>query len=211
MKHLVIIGVGGFAREVFRYSMASRGYGEEWILKGFLDGDVVLPDYEYEKLELPLLGNVDDYELQPDDVFICAIADSLVRKRLTDKIRQKGGHFINIISTSAIIHGNVRMGEGNIVCPFVNINDRSVVGDFVIFNVRSGIGHDSQVGSYTSFMGGAGLCGYAKIGKNSFMATYSVALPHSQIGDGCYIGAGSIVFKRVKDGQKVFGNPAMPI
>ena len=40
MKHLIIIGVGGFAREVYWHAQDSLGYGNEWDLKGFLDGDI---------------------------------------------------------------------------------------------------------------------------------------------------------------------------
>ena len=53
LKHLVIIGVGGFARECYWHAQGSIGYDEDWDIKGFLDGDVKLKSEEYEKLELP--------------------------------------------------------------------------------------------------------------------------------------------------------------
>ena len=72
-KHLLIIGIGGFAREVFWHAHDSIGYGTEWDIKGFLDGDVKLEAQEYEKLAAPLLGDVDTYAIESDDCFICAI------------------------------------------------------------------------------------------------------------------------------------------
>ena len=58
MKHLVIIGVGGFGREVFCHAKGSMGYGIDWDIKGFLDGDVLLSPKEYEKLQAPVLGDI---------------------------------------------------------------------------------------------------------------------------------------------------------
>lgn len=43
------------------------------------------------------------------------------------------------------------------------------------------------------------------------MATYAVAVPHAKIRDDVYVGAGSVVMKRISAGKTVFGNPAMPI
>ena len=70
MKHLIIIGVGGFARELFWNAHDSVGYGTGWDIKGFLDGDVELAAEEYEKLPLPVLGDVDSYVIQTNDCFI---------------------------------------------------------------------------------------------------------------------------------------------
>jgi len=210
LKHLVIIGVGGFARECYWHAQGSIGYGEEWDIKGFLDGDVKLATEEYEKLEKPVLGNVASYDIQSDDVFICAIADCDVRKRLTDTVLERRGTFINLIHKTAIIQGNVKMGNGVIVGPFSHVNDHAEIGDFVILST-AGIGHDGKVGSYSSFLGNTSLCGFAVAGEFTYWATNAVALPHSRVEEHVYVGVNSVVFRHIKAGQRVFGNPAMPI
>lgn len=211
MKHLLIIGVGGFARECYWHAQGSHGYGEEWDIKGFLDGDVKLPQEEYDKLDKPVLGDVYNYEIQPEDVFICAIGDSHIRQKLVEAIVGRGGRFINLVHKTANIQGYVTMGTGNLFAPYVGIGDHAVIGNFVTFNSHSGMGHDSMVGDYTSLMSGVNLCGYASVGKRVYLATNAVALPHSKIGDDAVVGVNSVVFKKVKAGYKVFGNPAMPI
>ena len=210
MKHLVIIGVGGFARECYWHAQGSHGYGEEWDIKGFLDGDVKLAQEEYDKLEKPVLGDVYNYEIQPEDVFICAIGDSALRRKLVAPILERGGQFINIVSRSSQVQGHVQMGVGNIICPYVVVGDHAELGNFVVLNVRSGMGHDSVAGDYSSFMGGAGLCGYAVAGENTYWATYATGLPGSKTGADVQVGVGSVVFRHVKPGLKVFGNPARP-
>lgn len=211
MKKLIIIGVGGFAREVYWHAQESIGFGTEWELKGFLNGDTQLEDEEYQKLALPVLGDVMSYEIQPDDVFICAVGNGLVRKKLVQPILERGGKFINLIHKTAIIHGNVKMGQGNIFCAYTHAHDHATIGDFCIFNVRSGVGHDVHLGSYGSFMANAELCGFVQAGDNLFMATNAVAVPYSRLGENVYVGVNSSVLKRVKSNTTVFGNPALPI
>lgn len=211
MKHLIIIGFGGFAREVYWHAQNSRGYLTEWDIKGYLAGDAEAEPGELEKLEMPVVGDVNNYKIEDNDVFICAIAGAVVRKRLTDIIRAKGGQFINLIHNTALLQGNVVMGEGNILCPFTFANDHATIGNHVILNMGAGLGHDSSIGDYSSMMGGACLCGFAKAGKNTYFATNAVAVPSSKIDDDAYVGVASVVFKHVRKGQKVFGNPAVQI
>ena len=119
MKHLIIIGVGGFARELFWNAHDSVGYGMDWDIKGFLDGDVELAAEEYEKLPLPVLGDVDSYVIQTNDCFICAIGSPKVKEKLVQRILVRGGEFINVIHNTSIVHPTVQMGRGNILCPLV--------------------------------------------------------------------------------------------
>ena len=211
MKHLIIIGVGGFAREVHWHAQNSLGYGTEWDIKGFLDGDVKLDEQEYKKLPSPLLGDVESYEAEADDVFTCAIADCVARERITKRMELKSAVFINLIHRTALIAPTAKIGIGCIITTSCMLMPDSQVGNHIILNSYSGIGHDACAGDYCSFMGFTGLMGYAVAGKRVYMADCAKALPHAVLEDDAYIGAGSIVFKRVKYGQKVFGNPAMPI
>ncbi|SDP35463.1 acetyltransferase [Selenomonas ruminantium] len=211
MKHLIIIGVGGYAREVYWHAQGSIGYGEEWDVKGFLDGDIKLPEKEYKKLPLPLLGEVGKYPVEDDDIFICAIASPVGRKKLVEIMLSCGAKFINLIHKTAIIHDTAKIGIGNIIGHFTTIHDLSVIGNYVILNGRDGIGHDAVVGDYSSLMGVVSINGYAVVGKRTFWGTNSVAMAHSKIEDDAYVGVASVVFKRVKKGQRVFGNPAMPL
>lgn len=211
MKNLIIIGVGGFARETHFHAENSVGYQTEFTLKGFLDGDVKLSEEEYQKLRLPLLGDVNNYEIQKNDVFVCAIGDPKVREKLVGIVEKKGGEFFTLIHRTALIASSSKIGVGCVFAPFVVIQPDCVVGNHAIFNVRSSIGHDTQVGNFCSFMGVAGTNGHTKVGDRVYMATNAIDLPHSVIEDDVYVGINSVVFKRAKAGQKVFGCPATPI
>ena len=53
-----------------------------------------------------------------------------------------------------------------------------------------------------------GLYLHTRIGKNCFIGGRSLIMPGVEIGDGCVVGAGSIVTKSVPAGCVVAGNPA---
>lgn len=213
MKNLIIIGVGGFAREMYWHAQNSRGFGTEWQIKGFLDGDVKLLPEDYAKLpdNIPVLGDVDSYEIREDDVFTCAVGTPAIRRKLIEKMLNRGVEFVSIIDKTAYIVPSAKIGRGVILTDRTHIDDHAMVGDFAVVNVLSGLGHDAQIGKYTCVMAYVDITGGVKIGDEVFIGGSVVITPKSVVGDGAYIGAGSVVLRKVKAGAKVFGNPAIEI
>lgn len=209
MKNLIIIGVGGFAREVFWHAKKSLGFGVDWQIKGFLDGDVKLAPEDYELLPEKVLGDVDTYEISADDVFTCAVGSPKARKILVEKILSRGGNFINIISELAEIVPTAKVGRGVIISPFVGISERAQIGDFVALNAQTIIGHDARIGNFSCAMPHVTVSGNVQIGAEVFVGSGAVLLPKAKIGDGATVGAGSVVLKKVRAGATVFGNPAI--
>ena len=211
MKNLIIIGVGGFAREIYWHAQTARGFGVEWRIKGFLDGDIKLAAADYELLPAEVLGDVDSYQICADDVFTCAVGTPHARKILAEKILSRGGEFINLISTLAYVMPTVKFGRGVIICPHVNIGDRAELGDFVAVNDISTIGHDAQIGEFSCVMPHATISGKCKIGAEVLIGSGAILLPKAKVGDGATVGAGAVVLKKVRAGAKVFGIPAIEI
>ena len=211
MKHLIVIGVGGFPRELYNHAKNSIGYGVDWDFKGYLDGDKKASADEYEKLPKPVLGDVFTYEIKKDDVFICAVGAPHIRKRLIETVEERGGEFISVIHKTAIVHENARIGKGCILCPYTVVMSCAIIEDHVTLQVYAGVGHDSHVGKYTSIMGNVSITGNVNIGDLVYMGDSSNTLPHARIGDGAFVGASSLVLRRVKSGDKVFGVPALSI
>lgn len=211
MKNLIIIGVGGFAREIYWHAQDSLGFGVDWHIKGFLDGDVKLAAEEYELLPDKVLGDVDNYKICADDVFTCAVGTPHARKILVEKILARGGEFINVISKLAKIIPTAEIGRGVIISPYVGISDRAIVGDFVALNALTIIGHDAQVGNFSCIMPHTNIAGKARIGSEVFIGSGAIILPKAKVGDCAKVGAGCVVLKKVRAGATVFGNPAVEI
>lgn len=209
MKNLIIIGAGGFAREVYWHVHQSCGFGDEWRIKGFLDGDVKISAAEYARLPAAVLGDVNGYEICADDVFTCAVGTPKIRRRLVEKISARGGNFVNIISTHAYIMPTVKFGRGVIICPQAVIGDGATVGDFAAINAAVTLGHDAHVGEFSCVMPHVAISGGSQIGAEVFIGSGAIILPHARIGDGATVGAGAVVLKKVRAGVTVFGNPAI--
>lgn len=208
MKNLVIAGAGEFGRELYWTILDSKGYGYEFTVKGYVDS---ADTSNFTKLQAPLLGTPEDYEIQNSDVFTCAIGNPVSREKVVKRLLCRGAEFINIIHKTSIIHGSARYGTGLVICPFTSIGDNSKIGDYVVLNGYSAIGHDSVVGDFTCIMSHCDITGHTKIGKNVFIGGGAGTVPKAKIGDGAYVGAGSVVLRKVNPGVKVFGNPAVEI
>ena len=211
MKNLIIIGTGGFARELYWTAKESIGYESDYLIKGFIDGDIKSPDTEYIKLPLPLLGDINNYVIEENDVFIIAIGTPSVREKLSIILKEKKGNLINIIHKSAILQGHSDLGTGIIICAYTVIGSDVHIGDSVVINTASTVGHDSFIDDYTCLMAHVDITGFSRIGRKVYFGSGSRVLPHAKIDDNSFIGAGSVVLRHVKTGVKVFGVPAMPV
>ncbi len=211
MKHLIIIGTGAFARELYGHAKNSIGYGTSWDIKGYIDGDVKSPKEEVAKLKLPVLGDINNYVIHEDDVFTCAIATPVVRKRIIEFMLDKGAVFQSIIHNTCQIQEDAIIGKGVVLSPFCGINSCAKISDYVIMNMYCDAGHDAEIGEYTCMMGHVDITGFVNVGTCAYFGSGARVLPHGKIGNNAYIGAGSVVLKKVKDSDKVFGIPAISI
>ena len=140
MKHLIIAGAGEFGRELYWTIQGARGFGIEFDIKGYIDD---MPNREKTNiLQAPCFGTIDGYEIINGDIFACAIASPAARERVIKKLLQKGAEFIDIIHETAILHGTVTYGEGLIMSPYSILGDRTAVGEHVVLNTFSAVGHD---------------------------------------------------------------------
>ena len=80
MKHLVIIGAGGYGREMYGAALGSVGYGTEFDVKGYLDGNAAalngFAGYP------SIIGSPETNVPESDDAFITALG-SITRRFIT--------------------------------------------------------------------------------------------------------------------------------
>ena len=83
MKNLVIIAAGGCGREVLQWAKDINEKENRWNIKGFIDDD--LQALGGLKCDVPILATIDDYEIQPDDVFTCSIGDVQLKRKICEQ------------------------------------------------------------------------------------------------------------------------------
>lgn len=209
MKNLIIIGARGYGRIVYNIALDCMEHGADFVVKGFLDGKTDALD-EFEGYP-PILSSVEDYEIQPNDVFICALGESKYKKEYAEKILHRGGAFISLISPKAYIQTNVKIGKGCVIGYFSSIGCDSTIGDFVTILSYANVGHDVSVGSWSHIGADTFMGGFSSLGENVMLQTGAKIIPHKNVGDNAYVGIGSIVMRSVKPDTTVLGYPAKKI
>lgn len=206
MKHLLIIGARGYGRGLYDIVRDLPEYGTEFDVKGYLDDktDALQGYLNYP----PIIDSVENYIVQENDVFACALGDVKYKKHYVELIKAKGGKFMTIIHPTVRVGLNTHIGEGCIIGYMSQLDCDVTVGDFVNIQTMAIIGHDSTIGDWSiidcqTFMGG-----FSSLGDSVTLHTASKILPKVSVGNYAVINAGSIVIHNVKPNSVVMGNPA---
>ena len=206
MKNLLIIGASGFGRDIYDMAKESIGYGTEFCIKGFLDFNIdALKDYPFYP---QVISSEDEYEIQTDDVFVCALGDLNLKKKVTEKMLIRGAKFFSLISKNAIISPNAQIGKGCIIDHSVRIASGVNIGDYVLIQGMASLGHDVKVGRFTRIDPKVSCVGGVEIGNEVALHTMCVINHKVIVEDNAVVGALSFVIRKVKQGTTVFGSPA---
>ena len=205
MKKILIVGAGGFGRELLQWIKDINAEKPTWEIGGFLDDNLQALDGV--EIDYPVVGTISDWQPKDDEVFALAMGKPQLKRMVVEKLKSRGAHFSAVIHPTALVSPFAHYGEGLVMFPYSKLSCNSTVGDFVSI-LTTPIGHDNEIGDYTMISGGCNIVRNVKIGKDVFVAAGVCIAQDVVVKDGAYIGLGSVVLKDVKAGTKVFGNPA---
>jgi sugar O-acyltransferase (sialic acid O-acetyltransferase NeuD family) len=209
VKKILIVGAGGFGREVYNWILDSREKYPDWEVKGFLDDNKeALKKYKY---DIPVVESIRDYHPKENEFLVIGIGVPKIKKTVVESLLARGAHFLSLIHRSSIVGANVALGKGCVLCPNSVLTCDINLGDFVTVNCFSDAGHDVSIGSFTTLSCHVDITGFAKIGNAVLLGSKASVLPGVSVEDYATIGAGSVVVHKVKKGNTVFGNPAKVI
>lgn len=207
MKHLVIIGAGGYGRQVYNIAIESDGYLRDYDVKGFIDNLYDSMDSKYKGYP-SIISKISDYKIEQDDVFICAIGDVNLKRKFISLIEDRGGQFITLIHPSVRFGSNVSIGKGCVIGHNTFVDSDTKIMDFVSIQANVVIGHDNIIGSMAmidcfSFTGGGCV-----LEDYVTMHTRATIIPQRVIGANSTINACSLVIRDVNPNAIMMGNPA---
>jgi sugar O-acyltransferase (sialic acid O-acetyltransferase NeuD family) len=208
MKNLIIIGAGGMGRTMYSNALESIGYGDTFLVKGFIDDNFqALEGFENYP---PIIDAIKNYQPQKEDIFVSSIGGASRRPCMEDIIR-RGGEFCDLIHKTARIYANVKLGKGNFIGAYSVIGNDAVVGDYNMIQAYSVIGHDAKIGSWNRIDTHVTCVGGIVIEDEVNIHTSAVISHGVTVGSGSHVGALSFVIRKVKPGTTVMGNPAKKI
>ena len=168
MNKLLIVGTGGFGREVANVALVS----DVWDQIFFIDDAIPI---NTEVNGISVIGNSNFLDNYSGHVFV-AIGNIEVRKVVVQNLkRNEGICFPNIIHPSCNWVKNElnSVGEGNYIGEGSIATVNVTVGNFNIINLGCLISHDSEIGSFCNLMhgakitSGAALHNFIKVGAGA--------------------------------------------
>lgn len=205
MKDIVIIGAGGFGREVAWLIEEINSKENEWNLLGFVDDNDaiqgnIINDY-------PVVGNI-DWLLNQEINVVCAVADPLLKKEIITKLKVSRNRYPVLIHPSVIYSRHVQIGEGSIICAANIITTNILIGEHVIINLDCTIGHDAIISDYCTILPSVNISGYVELGECVSVGTGTQIIQGKCICKESIIGAGSVIVKDIVESGTYVGAPA---
>ncbi len=201
-KKVILIGYSGHG-----FVVADTAIENQLKLIDYAENSIV----QNNPFNLTYIGNENEkdfFEKNKEAIYLIGIGDNTIRESIYNKIIEKQGEILTLISQSASISKTASIGNGAFVNRNVSINSFAKIGKNVILNTACIIEHDCEIADSVHIAPGAVLAGNVTVGEKSFIGANSVVKQGVIIGKDVVVGAGTVVLKNIPDGKKIVGNPS---
>lgn len=205
---IVIVGAGGFGREVLDVIEAINAAGGSLDFVGFLDdGDV---DHEQLRRRNAALLGPTSMLADIDAAYVIGIGSGEVRRKLAATFDSMGVQAATLIHPVATIGGDSHLSPGCVVAAGARVTTNIRLGRHTQLHVNSTVGHDSVLEDYVSVYPGATVSGNVSLADGVTVGTGANVLPGINVGARAFVGAGAVVTCDVASDITVVGSPARP-
>lgn len=205
--NLVIVGAGGFGREVMQYACDCIDHGEPMRIRGFVDDSPevlqALAQSEW------AIGSIAKYQPAFDDRVVIAIGEPVVRLRVSAALASRGAKFATLRHPLCYVAASATVEEGCILAPFSFVGPGASLMRHVVLNTYASVGHDARIGECTVLSPYSAVNGAVSVGGATLFGSGAMAVIGSRVGEHAKVAAGSIVYNAVPDFALAVGNPAI--
>ena len=204
---MIIVGAGGFAKEVLEELIKLKTTNE---IVFYDDVSIKLPKLLYNSFKILRTSVMaEKYLKYQDNRFTLGVGNPFVRSDLASKFESLGGVLINVVSKRASVGSyGVSIGYGNNIMSNALISNNVSIGNGCIIYYNCVITHDCIIHDFVEISPNVTVLGRCEIGSFSQVGAGSTILPDTKIGKNVIIGAGSLVTKNIPDNTMVLGSPA---
>ena len=211
MKPVVIIGAGGFAREVLDVLYAVNEEEPQYKVLGY----IVDPQYGSPGTlinDKPILGGFDWLsEISNEVLVICGVGPSHHRYQLIRRAEAVGCRFFSVTHPTAVLTRWIQLGKGVVITAGCILTNQIRIGNHVQVNLDCTIGHDVIVEDFVTLAPGVHVSGNVAFREGAYVGTGANIIEKKEIGSWSVVGAGSTIVTDVPNNTTVVGVPGKVI
>lgn len=201
-RDLVIVGAGGFGREVM---WLAQDIGDYNIL-GFIDDSQPVGT---QISDLQVIGGVADCSKWKDADFVVAIGSPRTRRLIVNKLEAQGVQsFATLIHPSVIKSKSVFVNAGTMICAGTILTVDIVIGKHNIININCTVGHDCNFGDFCTIAPISAISGNVILGELVEVGTAATIRQGAKLEKGSMLGMGGVLTKDIPPNNIFVGNPA---
>ena len=200
--NLIILGAGGFAKEVACNILDMSGFNDLVFVDDISNAElIILKNWKYRVIKDWRFPNGFTH-------FVIGIGSPKAKKILVEKALKS-----NLIPHKTLIHPralvqDAEIGVGGIITAGVVITTNVKIGDYVILNLNTTVGHDVIIEDYVTCNPLVSISGNVILKESSFVGVGATILEKLTVAKNAIVGAQSCVTKNVSDSTTVIGIPA---
>ena len=206
-EKLIVYGAGGLGKELVPLIDAIQAAGHPIKLVGFADDHVPAACEVY---GYPCFGPLEELgEKLHTHSFIIALGDCAAKAAVAQRLKKHAVRFATLIHPSSNCSLNYNTIEpGCIIGAGVQLTVGIRIGAHTLVNLNATVGHDCNVGAYSSIMPGVNISGDVSLQEGVYLGTGCSLINKLSIGAWSVIGAGAVVIESIPAYTTAVGVPA---
>lgn len=207
---LVIVGCGGFGRELFSIVCALNVAGADWTVEGFADDHPSAADLDaVAELGSSVVATVAELAMRTVAFHaVLGIGSAAVRSSIADRLNQTPITYPVLVHPHASVGQRVDLAPGTVIAAGARLSTQITVGRHVHIDQNATVGHDCVIGDFARLNPQACVSGSVVLGRGALVGAHATVLQGLHVGDDAVVGAGAVVVRDVAPNATVKGVPA---